>query len=467
MSILKLYDEESEKAVIGCCLVDSDVVGDVNKHISDDDFGTVNHQLIFRAILDLFQENGTLNSILVAHRLKENGNLNRVGGIDYIRDLDAVIVDIVKTDNTVYCAKQVKDYANRRKLVSMSNKMKSAAEDISKPITTVISEQADEFSNLMNGLHIPFETISAVNLIAKDIPSEKWIVPDLVPEGLTLLAGPAKVGKSFLCMNLSIAVSIGGMALSSIEIPEKRNVLYMSLEDPEQQIQSRIKTLCPDGVVGNVQYIFSENMPDNFKFDTVGLLSIDKLLSEHKSDFLIVDTWQHVKPNVKVANGSTSYDIDYQALIPLRNFAHQRGVGIIVVTHTRKSPDFDNPFNQIQGSMGMQAGCDTILMLSKGGQSGYTLHVSGRRIIQSEYALNMSSGGMWELLGDLESCNKSEIRKSIIDKLQDAGPTGMKSKEIAEALDKNSRSLNKTLRDMLKDGDITQIDRGIYCSKKY
>src|SRR5258708_18107521 len=53
---------------------------------------------------------------------------------------------------------------------------------------------------------------TAADLLAEEFAEPKWAVPGLLPEGLTLLAGAPKVGKSWLCLGLALAVAAGGRA---------------------------------------------------------------------------------------------------------------------------------------------------------------------------------------------------------------------------------------------------------------
>lgn len=54
-----------------------------------------------------------------------------------------------------------------------------------------------------------FNTITGEELLSKEVREIPFIVKDLIPIGLTLLAGSAKVGKSWLALWLSIAVAKG------------------------------------------------------------------------------------------------------------------------------------------------------------------------------------------------------------------------------------------------------------------
>ena len=89
--------------------------------------------------------------------------------------------------------------------------------------------------------------LSAKALVQKDFPEIKWVVDDLLPEGLTILAGAPKIGKSFFCLNLALAVSQAGTFLSRYKVSKPKSVLYFALDnDPQRLIQSRLKMIQPD-----------------------------------------------------------------------------------------------------------------------------------------------------------------------------------------------------------------------------
>src|SRR3712207_9499544 len=59
---------------------------------------------------------------------------------------------------------------------------------------------------------------SSAALMAKDLPPVSYVVPGFIAEGLTLLAGKSKIGKSWLILGTAIAVASGGCAFGSIKI---------------------------------------------------------------------------------------------------------------------------------------------------------------------------------------------------------------------------------------------------------
>jgi hypothetical protein len=90
-----------------------------------------------------------------------------------------------------------------------------------------------------------FKPITAADLLALELPPTKWVIPGLVPEGLMILAGRPKVGKSWLAMNLPLAVAGSGPALGKIELVDTGGCLYLALEDAPERLKSRIEALNP------------------------------------------------------------------------------------------------------------------------------------------------------------------------------------------------------------------------------
>ena len=82
------------------------------------------------------------------------------------------------------------------------------------------------------------KAISAEELLSTPLPPVKWIIPDLLPAGLALFAGPSKAGKSWLTLWLCLQIAQGNPVWDR-EI-EPRTVIYFSLEDTFNRLQNRI-----------------------------------------------------------------------------------------------------------------------------------------------------------------------------------------------------------------------------------
>jgi putative DNA primase/helicase len=74
----------------------------------------------------------------------------------------------------------------------------------------------------------PIIRVNAADLLQQEIEPTRWVVPDLLPEGLAVLAGRPKKGKSWLAMDLALCVATGARFLGRFDCPET-NVLYLAL----------------------------------------------------------------------------------------------------------------------------------------------------------------------------------------------------------------------------------------------
>jgi hypothetical protein len=99
--------------------------------------------------------------------------------------------------------------------------------------------------NLRRNGHRPI-TFTAAELMAKELPPMREVVPGVVPEGVTLFVGKPKMRKTLTALGLCVAVSTAGVAFGKIPV-EREEALYLALEDNERRIQKRLRTILPDG----------------------------------------------------------------------------------------------------------------------------------------------------------------------------------------------------------------------------
>ena len=88
------------------------------------------------------------------------------------------------------------------------------------------------------------ETINAEDLQNRTYEPTPFLVDELIPEGLHILAGAPKIGKSWLALWLCLCVS-QGQPLWNFATTQGE-VLYLSLEDSFQRIQTRLFDLTED-----------------------------------------------------------------------------------------------------------------------------------------------------------------------------------------------------------------------------
>ena len=96
------------------------------------------------------------------------------------------------------------------------------------------------------------KTLTAAELLGLELPPIRWSVQGLLPEGVTLLAGKPKLGKSWMALGIAIAISTGGVALGTRPV-EEGDVLYMALKtttgDSESASGSSLREKCPSACI--------------------------------------------------------------------------------------------------------------------------------------------------------------------------------------------------------------------------
>ena len=301
-----------------------------------------------------------------------------------------------------------------------------------------------------------FGSLNAVELDAMDFVPLAYVVPSILPEGLALLAGKPKFGKSFMAMGLSIAVASGGKALGSIQC-EARNVLYCALEDSNRSLKSRLHKMLPYG----------DDLPVRLHFETVaprmddGLIAkLEQWLDDHPGPALItLDVWRAIKP-LATGRGS-AYDEDSIGAAPLLELTKRRpGVCILILHHTRKM-EAEDPFDTISGTNGLTGVPDTLMVLAKHGEVA-KLSARGREFEEYEKALNRDrSTGGWTMIGEASLIGKTSERQAIIDTLRLADEP-MTAQEVSDLIDEPYANVRKRLARMARAGEIGKASRGRY-----
>lgn len=88
-------------------------------------------------------------------------------------------------------------------------------------------------------------TITANSLQSKEFPPLRYAVDGYLAEGVTLLAGKPKIGKSWMALDFAMAVAIGSVALGRVRC-RQGPVLYCALEDNHRRLQRRMSQLYGD-----------------------------------------------------------------------------------------------------------------------------------------------------------------------------------------------------------------------------
>ena len=220
---------------------------------------------------------------------------------------------------------------------------------------------------------------TAAALSAIEFPEVSFVVPRYIAQGLTIIAGRPKAGKSWLGLNIAVAVADGDRVLN--ENVEQGDVLYLALEDNERRLQRRLNQLIPFGEKPERLHFATECT----RLDNGSLEAIEAWCdSVAKPRLVIVDVFVRVRSERR--RDESPYDHDYRTVLPLKALADRRAIAVVLIHHTNKRQDVDDPLDSVSSTTGFTGAADSILVLAKGSQ-GPTLYGRGRDIEEIETAL--------------------------------------------------------------------------------
>lgn len=241
---------------------------------------------------------------------------------------------------------------------------------------------------------------TAAELDKMDLPPVQWAVPGLLPAGLSFLVAAPKMGKSWMALDLCLAVAAGGEWLG--RKVNQGPTLYLDLEDSANRAQARMRTLL-DGFTAAPETCTFRLLapilgPDLFKI-------LDEWIAANPGAKVVcIDTFQKIKP--ATGKNETSYSADYRICAPLQSWAQQHNICVLLVHHTKKGTGSADIFEGINGSQGLMGSADAVLMLTKGEgrfAEEATLSVTGRDVGMDQYAARFNKATCrWELLGTVE-----------------------------------------------------------------
>jgi hypothetical protein len=304
------------------------------------------------------------------------------------------------------------------------------------------------------------EMYTASELLAKELTEAKVIVPGLLTEGLAILAGKPKIGKSYFILGLALSLAVGGRAFGHLPV-ERMDVLYAALEDNERRLKKRLRELLGDYEPN----LYNLKITHRLKRHDEGLLTdLRELFTRNPNlGLVIIDTLTRIRGRTRT--GGTSYDDDSAFLGGLQTLALEYNRCILVIHHTRKALSEDW-IDDISGSLGLAGVADTSLLLERkrGSQDG-RLRFGGR---ESEGDWSMKAVNyQWQLVDQMRQDEDERLtpeRQAILDLLA-LYPYGLAVQDIAKELKKSNKAISNLCVSLAKEGYLSTPSSGVYALK--
>lgn len=248
---------------------------------------------------------------------------------------------------------------------------------------------------------------SIAELLAASFPDPKWAVPGLVPVGLTFLGGRPKLGKSWLGLQIAVAVGTGGRVLD--RQVERGRVLYLGLEDSKRRLQERLNKQRAPATADLTLGIDWPALTDGGTDELAGAIS------QRGYSLVVIDTFSRALGS---ADQQDLADMTRLAGSGLQRVALAHDMAILVIDHHSKpGARAANPIDDLMGSTGKAAAADAVLGLYKDpGKKGAFLAVVGRDLEEQTLALEFDGlTWCWQCLGDADDVRQGTRKADILE----------------------------------------------------
>lgn len=238
---------DAEQALLGCMLIDNQILSDVLEKLTEDDFYQESHRYILSAMKLVYLEHKPLDLVTLADRLEIEGNLEKSGGLAYLTELTQVTpssanynhyFDIVRRDSVnrklIRASRDIIKYAQ-----SSDDNLKSVqyAEELVYDISKTNDSSSVKDIRESDGIDL---VLQKFQLLSDDKDAFRGVQTGLIKldrltnglqkSDLIVLAARPGMGKTSLAMNI-----VENAALNNDKV-----CAVFSLEMPEVQIIQRL-----------------------------------------------------------------------------------------------------------------------------------------------------------------------------------------------------------------------------------
>jgi len=433
------YDIPSERAILGCCLMDREVILGVRGLVAASDFYLEKHAHIYEACLSCFEQKIPPDVFTVSSTLKDRGLLDAIGGITFLGELMQEQVTYV---HAPHYARTVARMARQRRLIEHLGSLTAQAYTSDPDKLLEEAEHRLELERMTGALSDDWQdqVADGADIWKKEYTPRPFIVDGILPAGITLFHGLPKTNKSWFCKGICYAVAQGGKALGRLQA-DRGEALYLNLEMDEELLNERLRVMFPEGPPPRgVKFFYDWPTIDDGFFSRLD----NYVTARPYTKLVIVDTLVRVFP-LETKDG---YRADARLIEPFTKFNANRGLAILLVHHSRKLTGGNDPIMGASGSTGITGSVDSVLELIKDAddRTRGKINRTGRRI-KDETPLNLkwdATLGQWCITE--QAARITPERRAVLDLLDEHGP--MTPKKISALLERPAASVRRLLNEM-------------------
>jgi len=389
------HNLEAERSLLGALMLDKDAIIKVANLVRKGDFYNDNHNLIFEAMVELYEQREPIDVLSLSNRLEEKNQLENVGGSSYLTSL---VNNIPSSSNVEHYAKVVQKKSTLRKLITTASEIVELGYKESEDVEKILDESEQKLFGVsqkyIKQAFVPIKSIleSAFNRIDElhkgdhklrgiptGYPDMDKILAGFQKSDLVILAARPSIGKTTLALDLARQIAVG----------QKVPVGIFSLEMGADQLIDRMLA-AQSGVdlwrlrTGNLK---TGDGDDDFQRigEAMGILSeapifIDdtgsanvmemrtmarRLQAEHNVGMIIIDYLQLMEG--RKAGGDNRVNEISEISRALKQLARELNIPILALSQLSRSVESRSPqipkLSDLRESGSIEQDADVVLML--------------------------------------------------------------------------------------------------------
>ncbi len=294
----------------------------------------------------------------------------------------------------------------------------------------------------------PEKIWSAAELLATNFPEPEWRLHGILPPGLGGLGSRPKLGKSWLALQMSTAISLG-VQLWGRET-RRTHVFYLALEDNARTLKERLQS---QRAGGDMWLDFVDEWPAVTSFES--LLVLEELIQQKEYGLVIVDTITRVLGRADVMNQGAMAEV----FTRLHKLAKDTGATVLLIDHHHKGAAGDC-IDDFMGATSKTGILDFAMGLYRQrGERAATLRIDGRVTRDASLALQWDHDlTCWQYVGEARDIAKDSVQGEIVAALQEMGGSST-TKKIADYLQRNKGSISRELAELVNKHKVRRDER--------
>lgn len=313
----------------------------------------------------------------------------------------------------------------------------------------VYARQDRELAGLIAGN--PRKVWTAAELLAAIFPDPRWCVSGLISAGLNFLGGRPKTGKSWLALQIAVAVATGGVVLG--RRVEQGRVLYLALEDSPRRLQDRLR---------KQHAHLADKLQADFIFEwkplaEEGTADLIQAIDREGYTLVVIDTISRALGRMDQLD---AVDMNL-TLGALQRIAIDRDVTVLLLDHHRKaSASNADVVDDILGATAKTGVADVLLGLYRErGKADASLRVTGRDVDDQEIAVKFDAEtGCWQPLGDASGVRAETVQSDILIAIKEMGGKATVQK-VAEWLRRDKGNVYREMQELVAKGRLKRLDK--------